>query len=111
MYTNTKWNIKKQSELYGNIQKYKIKSLYDNILESTGLDAYKAGKIRPTIPGLADCKDFGKACNMMLGITNPHIHELPEYLGYDITKLKGNARFVEIVVNRDKRQYLYYIRK
>ena len=84
MYTNTKWNIKKQSELYGNIQKYKIKSLYDNILESTGLDAYKAGKIRPTIPGLADCKDFGKACNMMLGITNPHIHELPEYLGLTI---------------------------
>ena len=70
-------------------------------IESTGLDAYKAGKIRPTSPGLADCKDFGKACNMMLGITNPHIHELPEYLGYDITKLKGNARFVEIVVNRD----------
>ena len=53
-------------------------------MESTGLDAYKAGKIRPTIPGLADCKDFGKACNMMLGITNPHIHELPEYLGLTI---------------------------
>ena len=38
---------------------------------------------------------------MMLGITNPFSYEIPEYLGYDITKLRGNARFLEVVLNRD----------
>jgi len=71
-------------------------------IESTGLEAFKANKIRPTVAGLADCKDFGKACNMMIGITNPHYFELNEYMGYPIAgKLKGNARFMEVVVNRD----------
>ena len=37
----------------------------------------------------------------MLGITNPFSYEIPEYLGYDITKLRGNARFLEVVLNRD----------
>ena len=44
----------------------------------------------------------------MLGITNPFSYEIPEYLGYDITKLRGNARFLEVVLNRDKHNYLYY---
>ena len=29
------------------------------------------------------------------------MHELPEYLGYDIKKLKNNVRFLEVVINRD----------
>lgn len=41
----------------------------------------------------------------MIGITNPYSHELDEYLGYQINKggvgLKGNARFMEIVINRN----------
>ena len=45
----------------------------------------------------------------MLGITNPFSYEIPEYLGYDITKLRGNARFLEVVLNRDKHNYLYYV--
>lgn len=40
-------------------------------------------------------------CNILLGITNPYTFELPEYQGYDITKFKGNIRFMEIVLNRD----------
>ena len=51
--------------------------------------------------GLSDCKYTGKDCTVMLGITSPYTHELPEYLGYDITKLRGNARFLEIVLNRE----------
>lgn len=51
--------------------------------------------------GLADSKSTAKDCSVMLGITNPMAFELPEYLGYDISKLRGHARFLEIVLNRE----------
>ena len=69
--------------------------------ETTNLDAFKSNKIRPTMAGLSDSKYTAKDCNMMLGITNPFSYEIAEYLGYDITKLRGNARFLEVVLNRD----------
>lgn len=37
----------------------------------------------------------------MIGITNPYSYEIPSYLGYDIQKLKGNFRVMEIVLNRN----------
>lgn len=70
-------------------------------IESIGLEAFKENKIRPTLAGLADSKDPGKACSMMIGITNPFAFEKPDYLKYDITNLKGYARFMEIVLNRN----------
>ncbi len=69
-------------------------------IETIGLDAYKSNKIRPTLAGLADSKDTGKAVDVMLGITNPFSFEIPEYLGYNIKLLKGNFRCLEIVLNR-----------
>ena len=69
--------------------------------ETSNLEAFKNNKIRPTMAGLSDCKYTGKDCTVMLGITSPYTHELPEYLGYDITKLRGNARFLEVVLNRE----------
>lgn len=69
--------------------------------ETTNLEAFKANKIRPTISGLSDSKYTAKDCNIMLGLTSPYMHELPEYLGYDIKKLKNNVRFLEVVINRD----------
>lgn len=70
-------------------------------METGNLDAYKAGKIRPTMAGLSDSKYTAKDCSVMLGITNPYSFEIPEYLGYNIQKLKGNARFLEVVLNRN----------
>ena len=73
--------------------------------ETNNLEAFKANKIRPTVAGLADSKYTSRDCNVMIGITNPYSHELDEYLGYQINKggvgLKGNARFMEIVINRN----------
>ena len=69
-------------------------------IETIGLDAFKSNKIRPTLAGLADSKDTGKAVDVMLGITNPFSFEIPEYLGYNIKILKGNFRCLEIVLNR-----------
>ena len=70
-------------------------------METTNLDAFKSNKIRPTMAGLSDSKYTAKDCNIMLGITNPFSYEITEYLGYDITKLRGNVRFLEVVLNRD----------
>lgn len=69
--------------------------------ETMGLDAFKAGKVRPTITGLGDSKYTGRDCSIMLGITNPYSHEINNYLGYDISKFKGNIRFLEVVLNRE----------
>ncbi len=69
--------------------------------ETLSLDAFKANKIRPTLAGIADSKNVGKDCSLMLGITNPFSFELPEYLKYNITKLRGYARFMEVVLNRE----------
>lgn len=70
-------------------------------MDTISLEAYKANKIRPTLAGLADSKNPGKDCSVMLGITNPYAFEVPEYLKFDITRLKGYARFLEVVLNRE----------
>ena len=69
--------------------------------ETNNLEAFKQNKIRPTVAGLSDSKYPARDCNVMLGITNPFAFELPNYLGYDITKLRGRARFLEVVINRN----------
>lgn len=68
--------------------------------ETLSLDAFKNNKIKPTLNGLADGKDTGKACDVMIGITNPYSFEMPTFYSYDITRLKGNFRAMEIVLNR-----------
>lgn len=70
-------------------------------METISLEAYKANKIRPTQKGCKDSQQTAQDCDIMLGITNPFSFELKEYLKYDITKLKANARFLEVVLGRD----------
>ena len=69
--------------------------------DTISLEAFKADRIRPTLNGLADTKNVGKDCSMLLGITNPFAFEKPEYLEYNIRMLRGYARFLEIVLNRE----------
>jgi len=69
--------------------------------ETTNLEAFKSNKIRPTTSGLSDSKYTSKDCNIMLGLTSPIMHDLAEYNGYDIKKLRGYARFLEVVINRE----------
>ena len=68
--------------------------------EMESLDAFKQNKIRPTAQGLADTKYTARDCNVLLGVFSPFRHELPEYKGYDITKLRDNSRFLEVILNR-----------
>lgn len=72
--------------------------------DTISLDALKANRIRPTLNGLKDSKVPGQDCTVMLGITNPSAYEIPMYpsanIGWDITKLRGYARFLEVTLNR-----------
>jgi hypothetical protein len=79
-------------------------------MDTISLDAYKSNKIRPTLAGLADSKDPGKATSVMLGITNPFAFEVPYYPypndannpnNYLIRNLRGYFRFLEVVLNRE----------
>lgn len=64
------------------------------------LDAFRENKLRPTIANLGDSKYCARDCNVALGLFSPFKYELPEYQHYDITKLKDNVRFLEVLVNR-----------
>ena len=39
-------------------------------------------------------------CNVALGIFSPCKYELKAYFGYDISKLRDNCRFLEVLINR-----------
>lgn len=73
--------------------------------QTLGLEAVKEKKVIPNLMGTADSRNPGKDCNLMLGITNPFSFELPRFpdnsQGYDITKLRGYARFLNVALNRD----------
>ena len=64
------------------------------------LDAFKENKLRPTLANLSDSKYTARDANIVLGLFSPFKYELREYLGYDITKLKDNVRFLEVIINR-----------
>ena len=69
--------------------------------ETQNLEAFKNNKIRPSVVGISDSKYPARDCQIMLGITNPHSHEIAEYQGYSIKRLRGYARFLEVVINRN----------
>ena len=83
MYTNTKWNIKKQSELYGNIQKYKIKSLYDNII------------------AVEDAE-------IILAIFSPNKAKLSTHRGYDIKQLDDSLYAIYFIASEGARPACYF---
>lgn len=74
--------------------------VYQQSTETQSLEAFKSNKIKPTVAGLSDSKYPARDCSIMLGLTNPYAFEVPNYYGYDITKLKDNFRLLEVIVNR-----------
>lgn len=70
-------------------------------VESENNDAYKIGKIRPSVASLGDTKYSARDSQITLGLFSPFKHGLQEYLGYDITKFRDNIRFLEVLTNRD----------
>lgn len=77
--------------------------------DQEGNEAFKLGRVRPSVAGLGDSKYTSRDSNVVLGLFSPFRFALKEYEGYDISKFKDNIRFLEMIVNRDKRNYLYDI--
>ena len=69
--------------------------------EQEGNEAFKLGRVRPSVAGLGDSKYTSRDSNIVLGLFSPFRFSIKEYEGYDISKFKDNIRFLEMVVNRD----------
>lgn len=77
--------------------------------EQEGNEAFKLGRIRPSVAGLGDSKYTSRDSNVVLGLFSPFRFALKEYEGYDICRFRDNIRFLEVIVNRDKHNYLYHV--
>lgn len=98
-----KQSIDKFSEycvLLRNRYKYTICAIQQQAFENEGIENIKLNRVRPTVAGAADSKYTMRDCNVALGIFSPFKYELKEYFGYDITKLRDNVRFLEVLINR-----------
>jgi len=69
--------------------------------ESEGNDAFKLGRVRPSVYGLGDSKYISRDADIVLGLFSPTRFGITEYFGYDITILKDHIRFLEVIVNRN----------
>lgn len=72
--------------------------------EGESIDAFKAGRDRPSTSGLSDSKYTGRDCQVCIGLYSPFKSGLQSYAGYDITLFRNNIRFMEILINRDGEQ-------
>jgi len=61
----------------------------------------KLNKLRPTLDGFGDAKVIARDADIILGLFSPYRHEIPEYMGYNITHWKDNIRFLEIIAGRE----------
>lgn len=69
--------------------------------DQEGNEAFKLGRIRPSVAGLGDSKYTSRDSNVVLGLFSPFRFALKEYEGYDITQFRDNIRFLELIINRD----------
>ena len=64
-------------------------------------DAFKIGKVEPSIANLGDTKYISRDANIVLGLFSPFKFKLDTYLGYNIRIFKDNIRFLFVLTNRD----------
>ena len=69
--------------------------------DQEGNEAFKLGKVRPSVAGLGDSKYTARDSNVVMGLFSPFRFGLKEYLGYNVMEFKDNLRFVEMIVSRD----------
>lgn len=77
--------------------------------DQEGNEAFKIGKVRPSVAGLGDSKYTSRDSNVVLGLFSPFRFGLKDYEKYNIIKFRDNIRFLEVIVNRDKHNCLYYV--
>lgn len=65
------------------------------------LDKFKANKLEPSVEGLGETKLTARKANVILGLFNPFVHEIPTYRNYDINRLQDNYRNLSIIRQRN----------
>ena len=102
---NLKQSIDKLSEYCAkylrNRYHYSPIIIQQQAFESEGNDAFKLGRVRPSVAGLGDSKYVSRDADIVLGLFSPFRFGIIEYMGYDITQLKDHIRFLEVIVNRN----------
>ena len=68
--------------------------------QKESLESYKAKKLRPDNQGFGDSKKLPRDFNSSFGLFNPFRHELPDYIGYDVRRLKDHFRILEMLPAR-----------
>lgn len=64
------------------------------------LENSKYNKLKPSLEGLAENKLTQRDANVIVGLFSPIRHEIPTYMGYDITIFRDSIRFLETLANR-----------
>ena len=79
---------------------YIITDIQQQSAERESNESFKLNKLEPSAQGLGESKLVARQADVILGLFSPARHELPTYRKYDITKLKDNYRYLNIVKNR-----------
>lgn len=81
--------------------KYIPIAIQQQMSSQESLENKKYNKLKPSLDGLADNKTTQRDFDYIIGLFSPFRHEIPDYLGYDITVFKDNIRFLEILGGRE----------
>lgn len=84
-----------------NRYKYSPVVIQQQAFDQESNEAFKLGRMRPSVAGLGDSKYTSRDSNVVLGIYSPFRFGQENCEGYDIKKLKDNFRLLEVMVNRD----------
>lgn len=84
-----------------NRYKYSPVVIQQQAFDQESNEAFKLGRMRPSVAGLGDSKYTSRDSNVVLGIYSPFRFGQETCEGYDIKKLRDNFRLLEVMVNRD----------
>lgn len=69
--------------------------------DQEGNEAFKIGRVRPSVAGLGDSKYTSRDSNVVLGLFSPFRFGLKDCEKYNVVKFRDNIRLLEVIVNRD----------
>jgi len=74
--------------------------IYQQTAAKESNESFKLNKLEASREGLGESKTPVRDCDIMLGLFSPALHEIPVYRKYDITKLRDNYRFIQVLKDR-----------
>ena len=84
-----------------NTYKTNIVGIQQQSMENDGQDAYKSGKLEPSVSALKDYKATGADIDMFITLYAPIRNKINFYEGYEITKLRDHYRRFSIQFDRN----------